>query len=403
MAEDSPDQTTQALWYAGQAESFATSTPKWDNWWVGGWSQSNAWATYPTITMDKDLDVAYTFETFGPNYPAYPNWYTAKAFQPNQNYSDPLLGLGIVDSASSTGEYFPEIICGAPATRWGDYVTTVWDPNFSSPNESDSFWTVPEYTTGQSNESTLWQALADPLPFFVGSAESESECTGGAGSTCAVKLNPPSDLQPGDLLLVGLLLGEPASNPPKLPDSSWILLPASNITGSPQSIASSCCGGFTMTSWLAAHIYTSSDTLPYTFKHFLNLAVELEGSVVDYRGGSTNLSSYTSYGFTQNGLSSSFSTGAVTPPGDTELSTLILGLGEGCPEAEGSEGSPADYGAPQGTPTLSTEATDAFWLAADAPVPMAGQTYGGYTFTETPNGVCTSIGPWLGWEIAIPE
>jgi hypothetical protein len=232
MAEDSPDQTTQALWYAGQAETFPTSTPRWDAWWVGGWSQSNACATYPTITMDKDFDIAYTFETFGPNYDAYPNWYTAKAFQPNQNYSDPMLGLGILDSAASTGEYFPEIVCGAPATRWGDYVTTVWDPNFSSPNESDSFWTVQEYTTGGSNESTLWQALADPLPHFVGSTQSESECGGGAGSTCTVKISTPTGVQPGDLLLVGLLLGEPASNPPELPDSSWTLLPAANLSGS---------------------------------------------------------------------------------------------------------------------------------------------------------------------------
>jgi hypothetical protein len=158
-----------------------------------------------------------------------------------------------------------------------------------------------------------------------------------------------------------------------------------------------------MTSWLAAHIYSSSDTLPYKFKHFLNSAVELEGSVVDYRGANANLSSYTADGFTQNGLHSSFSTGSITPPGEGELSASILGLGEGCPEAEGSEGSPADYGAPQGTPTLSTEATDASWLAADAPVPAAGQAYGGYTFTETPGGGCSTIGPWLGWEVAIPE
>jgi hypothetical protein len=52
-------------------------------------------------------------------------------------------------------------------------------------------------------------------------------------------------------------------------------------------------------------------------------------------------------------------------------------------------------------PTLTTEATN-FWLAADVPA-GGGGAWGGYTFTATPSGCLTSSGPWLGWEVFIPE
>ncbi len=158
MAEDQADQTAQSLYFLGEVETFA-SQPQWNEWWVGGWSQSNAWGTYPTVTMDKDLDIAWTFETFGPNNNPYPNWYIAKGFAPpGASYvSPPLLGDGIEGSASSGGAFTGQTSCNGsnPQPRWGDYVSTVWDPDFSSPSgETGAFWTVQEYTTGGSDQST---------------------------------------------------------------------------------------------------------------------------------------------------------------------------------------------------------------------------------------------------------
>jgi len=283
MAKDQQDQTAQALWYLGQIETFTTGTPQWNTWYVGGYTQSNAWAAFPTITMDKDLDVNYNFETFSPNFDPYPNWYSGKGFAPSGAlFSDPpVLDFNVQDSAQSTGVYTGQLSCkgSQPQPRWGDYVSAVWDQNFSSPSgESGAFWTVQQFTTGGANQSTEWQAIADPLPFFVDSKEKESECNGGSGTTCTMNFTVPPTAQYGDLILVHLLLGQPATKNPGLPDSSWTLLSASNITGSPQAI-SATNGGFTWTSWIAAHIYgsTTSDTGTYSFTHHLNLGAEFVG------------------------------------------------------------------------------------------------------------------------------
>jgi hypothetical protein len=415
MAEDSPDQTTQALWYAGQAETFASSTPKWDNWWVGGWSQSNAWGTYPTIAMDKDLDITYTFETFGPNYDAYPDWYTAKAFQSNQSYSDPALGLGILDSASSTGEYFPEIVCGAPATRWGDYVTTVWDPNFSSPNESDSFWTVQEYTTGQSNESTLWQALADPLPFFVGYSlpttaagnAGEDECDGGAGSDCKLTYSAPTGIQPGDLLVAEIGVGEwSGANYVHLP-AGWTLLPVINHNNNFGIVSTD--GALYTTNFVAAHIYGSEPNDPgqYTFGITIqNTGSEIVGFLVAYRGASAAIpGQYLLYGFPSN-QNSNFvrvTAGKVTP----QVESTVLDLFEGdCVNNDTESEEKIAFGAPTGTPTLAPETplnptSNSFFMAADAPVPTPGVVYGPYK-----SYVCTQYvagGVNTAYQLIIPE
>jgi len=410
MAEDQADQTAQALWFLGKAETFASQTSQWNTWYVGGWS--NAWGTYPTVIMDPDLDVAFTFETFGPNTNSYPNWYVAKGFvPPGLSYqSPPLLGYGILYSAVSSGAFMGQTSCpgsGNPAPRWGDYVSTLWDPNFSSPNESDAFWTVQEFTTGGSNQSTQWAALADPLPYFVGSSQDESECSGGGGSTCKVTIADPPGVQAGDVIIVGLALGEPAKALPVLPDSSWILLSASNINGSPQEIASNCGSGCQISSWLAAHIYTSNDSGSYTFEHYLNGNAEMSAILVAYRGAGQTLSNYTGYGFTQNGLLSSFSTTAISPSADGELATLVLADG-GCESPEGSEATSHVVTAPTGMPTLAPETslTDlpGFWIDADAGIPASGNSYGPYTITESPAGSCKDVGAyWLAWQAVIPE
>ncbi len=130
--------------------------------------------------------------------------------------------------------------------------------------------------------------------------------------------------------------------------------------------------------------------------------------LVAYRGGNQNLSNYTGYGFVQDGRNSSFTIGAISPPGGTELVDLIEADG-GCDTPESYEFDSETLTAPSGSPTLAPETPlnplVAFWLAADARVPAAGQSYGPYTLTESPANGCknTKGAIWLAWGVAIPE
>jgi hypothetical protein len=173
-------------------------------------------------------------------------------------------------------------------------------------------------------------------------------------------------------------------------------------------IASGGCGGTCTTAWLAAHIYTSSDSGSYTFSHFVNaVGPEMEALLAAYRGAGQILGNYTAYGFTQNGFKSSFSTTAVTPPAESTLSAFIS-VGGGCDSPESSEAKSEKVGAPTGTPALTPETslTDfvSSWVEADAGVPITGQSYGPYTLTVSPEGGCSdTTANWLAWEVAIPE
>jgi len=430
MAEDQADQTAQALWFLGEVETFATQAQQWNEWYVGGWSQSNAWGTYPTITMDKDFDVVYTFETFSPNSDPYPNWYSGKGFAPpGALYTDPpLLDYGIQDSAFSSGAFMGQLSCPTsnPQPRWGDYVTTVWDPNYSSPNENDSFWTVQEYTTGGSNQSTMWQALADPPPFFADRRSNESECPNGGGNNCSMTISAPANAQYGDMLIVVLGMAQTPVKSGALPTlpAGWSFLSASNLSGSPQQITSQVGCGLATTSWLAGYVYGSlpGDTGQYKFTNYdkgglntcLNLLYSSEfwGSMVAYRGASPNLGSYTAWGFTQNFDSNSFSTSSVVPAGETEFLALFYGT-FGLDSPEGSEGGGVSFSAPAGNPALTPETpltpgTAIPFLAADAPVPAGGQSYGPYSLRSSLNGnnsYCHSgTGcAWIGWGVSILE
>lgn len=184
--------------------------------------------------------------------------------------------------------------------RWGDYNSLIWDPSLtSSSGEPGLFWSVAEFSKGGTDQSTVWTQFNDALPYFIGPASNvESECNGGPGSTCSVTVQTPSGVQNGDVVLVGIFLNEPAAHPPALPDSSWTLLSASNISGAPNQI--SAADSFsTLTVWLAAHIFGSvaNDSGSYTFKHFLNSSVELGTFLMAYRGAGQDLSKYTAYGF----------------------------------------------------------------------------------------------------------
>jgi hypothetical protein len=283
-------------------------------------------------------------------------------------------------------------------------MSMIWD----SSGGENPFWTVNELTAGGSDEQTHWDQLVEPLPFFVGSTNIESERPGGAGTICTVTSTIPLNVvKQGDVILVSLALGETANVLPTLPDNTWTLLAASNIAGSPQQISFTDGNGTTNTSWLAAHVYggSANDSGSYNFIHFENLAREFGAQMVVYRGAGTNFGNYSTSGFTQNTNSSTFSIGATTPPGQTQLLDIVL-PGAGC--ENGETGEPGDtYSAPTGTPPLVAETPlhpQYFpWLASDVSVPTAGQSYGPYSFSETVNGGCPiKKGGWLAWEVAIP-
>ena len=427
-AGDRANDTAQALWFVGKVDSFAT-TSQWNGSYVDGSSFSGA---YPTITMDNDLDIASTFQSFFLNSNIYPNWYIDKGFVPNDNnfaLNPPNLGYGIVGNPNRSA-YYGWSKCsppGNPPQKWGDFMSTIWDANLGSPNEGSGFWTVQEYSNGGptptstpssgptpvplgSNQSTQFTKLADPLPYFVGPESNvESECTGGTGSTCDVTVHAPPGVQNGDVILVAYALGEPATHPGTLPDStSWTLLTASNISGTPSQISAKNSSG-TITAFLAAHIFGSvqNDSGSYTFKHVINSPTELFAFLMTYRGAGQSLGKYTAYGFSQNGFSNSFMTSAsVTPPAESQLITMTA-ANIGCDEST----EPSDtFAAPSGSPTLAAEtpltlASGTFpWLGSDVGAPITGQAFGPYTYGITSSGRgCSTTGIWLSWEVAVPE
>jgi hypothetical protein len=394
----------EAIWYIDDLE---TPGGNWAGQWTG--TGNTGWVpTYTTITSDDDFDINATATSFTSSAAPFSTWFGWHDFPQ-------MLGIPETNFATSTGVYTGQSTCPAPITglqRWGDYNSLIWDPSlFSSSGEPGLFWSVAELSKGGTDQSTVWTQLDDTLPYFVGppsqTSQNESECSGGTGSTCKVTVTAPSGIQVGDVVLVALLLGEPAAHPPGLPDTSWTLLSASNITNNPTMIASGGCSGTCVTAWLAAHIYTSSDSGTYTFSHFLNSNTELGALLAAYRGGGQNLANYKAYGFTQNGISSSFSTKAVTPPAESTLAAFVAPDG-GCDSPESaeatSEKTTIQTGAPALTPETSLTNFISSWIVADAGVPNTGQAYGPYTLTESQVGGCQGIGAiWLAWEVAIPE
>ena len=372
----------EVLWYIDELE-----TKSWAGQFTG--TGSTGWVpTYTTISSDQDFDINATATSFTSAAAPFSIWFAWHEFPQ-------MFGFPETNFASSTGVYTGQNTCPTPTPtgsvsptptpsatptpgpvlqRWGDYNSLIWDPSLtSSSGEQGLFWSVAELSMGGTDQSTLWTPFNDALPYFIGPASNvESECGGGAGSTCKVTVNAPSGVQNGDVILVGIGLGEPAAHPPILPDSSWTLLTASNISGTPNQI-SAADSVQTVTVWMAAHIFGSvqNDSGSYTFEHYLNSAVELGTFLMVYRGAGQNLSNYTAYGFVRNGDHSNFTNGSVTPPAESQLVGMTV-ANIGCDEPF----EPSDtFAAPSGSPALSPESPLTLpsgtlpWLGADAGVP----------------------------------
>jgi hypothetical protein len=388
---------SQALW---ALEDLGNST-----WTAFALVGNGTWMSYPTIAMDSHLGMYFGTTWMGAGI--YPStvWDLVRGTTfPNFT----LEGQNGIEQ--STSEYTGD---GTPARqRWGDYNTMVYDPYAVGPSGGPVpvFWSIEEASCPSlssapcsvgADESTSWVALED-LPFFVGSKQHESECVSSTGapligSTCGVKISPPAGVQPGDLLLTTLVMGQGSNHLPTVP-AGWTLLAASNLSGSPQQLSSSNPCGNVRSSWLAAHVYGTSEPSSYKFTHHdagdynscqnYTFNAELAAFMTVYRGAGQNTGDYTAYGFTQNGNSASFSTTATTPPTLTQLATIFIatnGTDQESIEPDVIISSPT--GSPSLTPETSLTPAPVPFLDADVGVPPGpSEQYGPYSISDSSTG-----------------
>ena len=427
QAETVPNNTVQALYFVGQIESFPTDpngVGQWNGWYIDG---PNFWAGYPTITMDNDLDIASTFQTFALNSNIYPNWYLDKGFIPNNNsfaQNPPSLGYGILGNASRSS-YYGDTNCleSSPQQRWGDYMSTIWDPNLGSPNEGSGFWTVQEYSNGGpsasptplgSNESTQITELAEPLPYFVGysvpvSTEDgtvgEDECSNGSGFNCNLAYTAPAGSQFGDVFVATIYIGE-ATDPSRLTlPTGWIAL--KDQFGTRGLVSSDAIGSDT--SFVALYVYGSQPNDTGTYKLKIDPKTngsEVIGFMVAYRGASANIpGNYVLNGNPGSGSGNIVTTNKLSPNNNNSPageSTLLYLFDEDClttgaedPDAYPSFSSPSGPSHKLTSETPFTSRSGIF--AADVGVPTSGGTYGPYN--EGLN--CQSLS--FSYSLVIPE
>jgi len=416
-AGDQPGTASQAIVFIGQVDSFAT-TNNWTGWY---WYGPTWWAAYPTITMDNDLDITSTFTTFQLNSNIYPNWATNKGFAANQN--PPALGTGIIGN-DSRGAYSG---CSTRTSqRWGDYVSTVWDPNLPSPNESSGFWTVQEYSNGGgtqtgSNESTQITKLADPTPFFVGysiptgtdGTVGENECKPNTG--CGLIYTAPSTAQFGDLLVAPIAVGGVQNKSILTLPTGWTLLAMVNHNGDYALQSYDSTYGLAITGFVAAYIYGSQPNDSGTYHlGIANTGWETTGFMVAYRGASTTIpGNYLLYGRKYGSPFASIDTLQLSsanndsPAGETTLLNLFAAECVFIPSGYEDPDPRAIFGTPSGSPMVTAETPltpDLIWLAADVAVPTAGGTYGAYTSALTTNNQYF-CGSFFGFahQLVIPE
>ncbi len=368
-----------------------------------------------------------TFTTFEINSNIYPNWDLSKGFIPNNNsfaMNPPELSYGIVPN-NYRGAYAGCSVV-TPPQRWGDYMSTIWDPNLPSPNESRGFWTVQEYSNGGgsqagSNESTQITKLADPVPFFVGysvptgtdGTVGEKECPAGHG--CGLVYTAPPGAQFGDLLVSTIAVGGVQNKSILTLPTGWTLLPLANHNGNYalQSYNSTFQVG--ITGFVAAYIYGSqpNDSGSYTVK-ITNTGYESTGFLVDYRGASTSIQgNYILYGKNYGNFFTTITAPQLSPAngnspaGESTLLNLFAAECVFIPQGYEDADPVAIFGAPTGSPAVTAETPltpNLIWLAADVAVPSAGGTYGAYSSaltTQNPN-IC---GSFFGFshQLIIPE
>jgi hypothetical protein len=407
-----PFQTAQSLWFIGKVETFANATSSWNlmSQLIPG--NGVGWIAYPTISMDADLDVAMTYTAFRSGSFITPSWTMSKGFASDGTWGG-LLGGGPLAFAVSHGTYTGQQSCPIkpPPQRWGDYMSTVWDPVGGSNGEKSTFWTVQELTLGGSNEGTHWDQLIDPGPAFAFYSARESECNVSPGQKCTLTLST-SGLGPvvGDVVIATLEMGGSFPTPPTPPDSTWVSLPIANQSGATSMTQGTCGGGDIATEYVFAHVYgASTESGTYNFKHVVqnfcngSFAPELLGDLFVYRGANAAPGTYVLYGYPASTISLTSTVGpapVAAPSGGTLLNIFECPT----PEVPDSNEFNVTFTLPTGSPTVTAETPlsnpGGVELLADLAVPSAGTALGQYSTTCSGGAVPAHN---FGWQLFLPE
>jgi hypothetical protein len=369
-------------------------------------SASGAVLAYPSSAADHNLNIylcAANFSTTnGPNVMwILDNVTPLNTIATSFNFTN--LSSGILQA--STAPYVGENSCGVgdQFLRWGDYMSTMWDPNVIDPNgKKGAFWTVQESTDGTNGgtqQNTQWIELGNPFPQLAAVNDGGVNCT--PGTTCSVTVKAPAKAQAGDVFVVSLDEGQDATGTLPTVPSGWNIMYDQNLN---QALLSSDSCGFKDTAWLLTYAYPGpgGDSGSYTFKHpaksygicdSITVVPNMRAFLVDYRGANGNLSStaYCVQSYPGSSDTSSFSTGssALPSPYVSQILTTFVPV-----EDLGTVATPT------GAPPVTVEALGGGILEADVPADAPNLNFGPYSTTVSP--ACT--GPaciWYAWQVPI--
>lgn len=283
----------------------------------------------------------------------------------------------------------------------------------SSTGEQGLFWSVVELSQGGSDQSSQWTQFNDPLPYYVSYSAAEGECVVNPGQNCSVTVSAPTNLQAGDVVIAFIDMGGQFPTPPTPPDSSWTVLPIANMGNATSMQSGTCAHSDLVTEYAFAHIYTSSDSSSYKFKHIDehycngNLAPEMEGFLVGYRAANQSIGSYVLYGYPASSISNTITLGPASnnAPSDGTLLNVFYATTF---ENDGSEYGNTTFSSLTGTPAATAETPlvppDTVYMLADTPLdsgsPLA--QYSVNTCWGIPQFCQTTFTKW-GWQLFIPE
>jgi hypothetical protein len=190
-------------------------------------SSPSAVFDFPTVAMDQTTDLLWTAQNMGSGNPATDYYYF-------QNFPSSLTSQGTLLRSRGTYTGPSSLPPTQPAQRWGDYMTSMWDPSVTTTATAGTtgvFWTAQEYTQGGTDESTEWFGLA---PSYLASAGGyltaysygEIGICAQAPADCTFTVPAPSGGQNGDVILLSLVEEQtPGGYSPTAP-TGWTLFAA---------------------------------------------------------------------------------------------------------------------------------------------------------------------------------
>lgn len=268
---------------------------------------------------------------------------------------------------------------------------------------------VPVFDIKQNEQGAIFVAThgrgayrLSPVARFAGDTEiPDTEQMSCSPYTTTITVDPPTGVKNGDVLIMPIEAGmETAGSVPTLP-SGWSLVGFSNQNGALTINSTENQCGFFATTSLAMHVYSSTDTTPYSFSASITplpdtchpgfcFFGELGAILLSYRGADTKTGDYTAYAY-PNSLATFSTTGAVTVGKFVNLLNVFTGENE-----QDDTNSCEQFSVITGSPTLvdetgPTPSCDALpFMAADVWSGASGGTFGPYSTTPANPPACTS-------------